>query len=71
MKSNRTKQILEAAAKLPPAKGRALVAAILAKEEPVKSAEDFLAEAADTMAAAMEMAALMRLEEMLKSETES
>ncbi|MDP3851967.1 MAG: hypothetical protein Q8Q59_15805 [Luteolibacter sp.] len=61
MKTTRVKQILEAAAKLPPAKGRALVAAISAKEEPVR--EDPLSDAARMMEAAMIEAAFKALEE--------
>lgn len=41
MKITRAKQILEAAAKLPPAKARALISAVRAKSKPT-AAEDFI-----------------------------
>lgn len=62
MKTARLKQIIEAAAKLPPAKGRALLGAVAAKAAPERGSEDYLAQAADAMAAAMEEAMAAELE---------
>lgn len=64
MKRQRKKQILEAAATLPPAKGRALLAAIAGKndEAPRQDAADLLSDAAVLMEAAMIEAALQTLE---------
>lgn len=63
MKKDRVKQILEAALKLPPAKARGVVSALQAKSgaKADASAEKYLQDAEDAMAAAMEMAALTTL----------
>lgn len=65
MKRDRTKQILAAAAELPPAKARALVSAIAGKMPETrdqKPEEDLLSDAALLMQAAMVEAALNALE---------
>lgn len=63
MKTTRAKQILAAAGKLPPAKGRALISAMVAKAGQAKSREDFLTEAASAMEAGMAGAMATALEE--------
>lgn len=66
MKSARLYQILKAAANLPPAKARRVVTALQAKAAAKPDAEQYLAEAEDAMAAAMEMAVLTTLESTLQ-----
>jgi hypothetical protein len=66
MKAARIKQILQAAAKLPPAKARSVVTALQAKAAAKPDAEQYLAEAEDAMAAAMEMTVLSTLEATLQ-----
>lgn len=66
MKRSRLKTLVEAAAKLPPAKGRALLRAVAAKDAPDDReafAEAYLAQAAEAMAAAMEAALVKSLAE--------
>lgn len=62
MKAQRLKQIIDAAAKLPPAKGRALIAALsISAKDPLP--RDPLAEAETYFEAAMINAAINALEE--------
>jgi hypothetical protein len=72
MKKTRVKQVLDAAAKLPPAKARALVKAVMGKAGAVKAKdsdgdlEAYLADASAQMEAAMANAALAALERSLQ-----
>lgn len=66
MKAARIKQILQAAAQLPPTKARSVVTALQAKAAAKPDAEQYLAEAEDAMSAAMEMAVLTTLEATLQ-----
>ena len=64
MRESRTRQILKAASKLPPARARVLVQAVAAKSQPKKpSREDLLSDAARLFEAAMIDAALTALEQ--------
>ena len=65
MKPHQVKRVLEEAAKLPPAASRRIITALAAKAAPEESAEDYLAQAEDAMAAAMEKAVLATLMETL------
>lgn len=66
MNSVRLYQILQAAAKLPTAQARRVVTALQAKAAAKPDPEQYLAEAEDAMAAAMEMAVLTTLEATLQ-----
>lgn len=67
MTSLRVKQVLATAAALPPARGRALIAAVAAKAAAKKpDPETYLDEAAGSLAAAMEQAVLAELERSLE-----
>ena len=61
MKKERMKQVLKAAAEMPPAKGRAIVAAMAETRE----GEDASGELVEALALAMELAALKELERRL------
>lgn len=62
MKTSRIKQVLTAAAQLPPAKGRALVAAAVIAKAELPASSDPLSDAQDLLELAMLSAALDALE---------